>query len=188
MFTYLLTYNYTTLRAQELCESRGGRLCGRKATLNANSSQTVTLQSEPVWPNGKQKDPGSIPALRLSYLFKCVVGQKSSSYTVISLAVRSLGFWTLSLWLYLSQIMEHSNGSHRCPSDAGIILVVFNCCFTSTETVRNNRDWDPRTATSAFTQLLSLVVQVQCCITSTETEWTSGTGTPGRPPRRSHSS
>ena len=85
--------------------------------------------------------------------------QRTSSYTVIALAVRSLGFWTLSLWLCLSQIMKHSNGSHRCPSDAGFILVVFNCCFTPTETVRTNKDGGPRTATSTSTQLLSLVVQ-----------------------------
>ena len=31
----------------------------------------------------------------------------------------------------------------------------FQCCFTSTETFRLIRDGEPRTATSAFTQLLS---------------------------------
>ena len=29
------------------------------------------------------------------------------------------------------------------------------CCFTLTETVRTIRDWEPRTATSTFTRLLS---------------------------------
>ena len=30
----------------------------------------------------------------------------------------------------------------------------FQCCFTSTETIRTIRDGEPRTATSIFTQLL----------------------------------
>ena len=35
----------------------------------------------------------------------------------------------------------------------------FQCCLTSTETIRTVRDGDPRTATSAFTQLLSSELQ-----------------------------
>ena len=140
MFTYLLTYSYTTLRAQELCESRGVRLCGREATLNANSVKQ---------PHSNLSRFGLAVSERTRDRFRrfdCSVssnvwlhGQRSSSYTVIAVAVRSLGLGTLSLWLCLSQIMKHSNGSHRCPSDSGFILVVFNCCFTPTETVRNNR-------------------------------------------------
>ena len=34
----------------------------------------------------------------------------------------------------------------------------FQCCFTSSETVRTVSDGEPRTSTSAFTQLLSSVV------------------------------
>ena len=42
------------------------------------------------------------------------------------------------------------------------------CCFTSTETIRTFRDWEPRTATPTFTQLLNSA-SVQSCFTSTET-------------------
>ena len=38
-------------------------------------------------------------------------------------------------------------------------------CFTSTETIWTNRDGEPRTATSTFTQVLNSVY----CFTSTET-------------------
>ena len=45
----------------------------------------------------------------------------------------------------------------------------------------------PRTSASTFSQLLSFEVMLpQCCFTSTET--VLGTGSPGRPPRLSHSS
>ena len=36
-----------------------------------------------------------------------------------------------------------------------VAAFVLCCCFTSTETVRNFREGEPRTATSIFTQLLS---------------------------------
>ena len=36
------------------------------------------------------------------------------------------------------------------------------CCLTSTETIRTIRDWEPRTATSAFTKILSS----ECCFNS----------------------
>ena len=48
----------------------------------------------------------------------------------------------------------------------------FQCCFSSTETIRIIRDGEPRTSTSTFTQLLNsppTMVQVQCCFTPTET-------------------
>ena len=51
------------------------------------------------------------------------------------------------------------------------------------------RDGEPRTATSTFTQLLSSESWlVECCFTSTETIRLIRTGSPGRPPRPSHSS
>ena len=82
------------------------------------------------------------------------------------------------------------------------------CCFTATGTIRLIRDGESRTATSTFTQLLSYVElnvlgcrvdilgtncdqcvsMVQCCFTSTETIRLIRTGSPGRPPRLSHSS
>ena len=61
---------------------------------------------------------------------------------------------------------------HTAPEFCEFKFEFNQCCFTSTETiVRTTRDWEPRTATSTFTQLLSSVdkVQVQCCFTSTET-------------------
>ena len=40
-------------------------------------------------------------------------------------------------------------------SDSASPVVQIQCCFTSTETIRSNRDGEPRTATSSFTQVLS---------------------------------
>ena len=55
---------------------------------------------------------------------------------------------------------------------------------------RRIRDGEPRAATSTFTQLVSSVYRVftlKCYFTSTETVGVLGTGSPGRPPRLSHS-
>ena len=86
-------------------------------------------------------------------------------------------------------------------------------CFASTETIRTIRDGEARTATPIFTHLLNsernrwwrrascprmsadilgtncdqCVSMVQCCFTSTETVRLIRTGSPGRPPRLSHS-
>ena len=74
-----------------------------------------------------------------------------------------------------------------------------SCCFTSTETIRN---WEPRTATSTFTQLLLLYVHrdhqelgaqddhldFHTDPVALRPQRPSGTGSPGRPPRLSHSS
>ena len=52
--------------------------------------------------------------------------------------------------------------------------VIFNYCFTSTETLRTVRDGEPRTATSAFTHLLGSglwTLFLSWCYTSTETVW-----------------
>ena len=79
----------------------------------------------------------------------------------------------------------------RCNKHHGrLLLLLLQCCFTSTETVRTIRDGEPRTSTSTFTQLLnSLVdVQVQCCFTSAETVRTIRDGKPRtatRPPQSS---
>ena len=45
------------------------------------------------------------------------------------------------------------------------LIRVVHCCFTSTETTRTNRDGEPRTATSTFTQPLrskSKIVSLAC--------------------------
>ena len=69
--------------------------------------------------------------------------------------------------------------------------VQFQCCFTSTETVRTVRgrgaqDGHLHFHTAPELWNHGLQVQVQCCFTSTET--LLGTGSPGRTPRLSHSS
>ena len=42
------------------------------------------------------------------------------------------------------------------------------CCFTSTETVRTIRDWEPRATISHSSWVLGVLI-VECCFTSTET-------------------
>ena len=39
-------------------------------------------------------------------------------------------------------------------------VAVVQCCFTFTENTETIRDWEPRTATATFTQLLNSVVVV----------------------------
>ena len=58
--------------------------------------------------------------------------------------------------------------------------------FTSTETTRTIKDGEPRTATSTFTMLKSSVLQ--CCLRPQKPQGLLRTGSPGRPPRLSHSS
>ena len=64
---------------------------------------------------------------------------------------------------------------------SGVRLVSLQCCFTSTETTSRIRDGEPRTATSTVTQLPGR-------FRSTKTVGLLGAGSPGRPPRLSHSS
>ena len=47
------------------------------------------------------------------------------------------------------------NGSHRLFFSSLLLLLLFQCCSTSTETERTIKDGKPRTATSTFTRLLS---------------------------------
>ena len=61
------------------------------------------------------------------------------------------------------------------------------CCFTSTGTMRLLRAGEPRTGTSTFTQLLSSVTSVLLYV-HRDHNGLLGTGSPGRPPRLSHSS
>ena len=65
------------------------------------------------------------------------------------------------------------------------------CCFTSAETVtvRTVRDGGPRTATLTFTQRLSFVsdVSVQFCVDLRPQRLYELMGSPGWPPRLSHS-
>ena len=51
--------------------------------------------------------------------------------------------WTLS-----SKSSHTRTAPELCPRP------FFKCCFTPTETIRNFRDWEPRTSTSYFTQPL----------------------------------
>ena len=69
-------------------------------------------------------------------------------------------------------------------------------CVGPLETRGTFRDGEPRTATSIFTQLLCSVfvavvflcfLQVQCCLRPRRPYGLLGTGTPGRPPRLTHS-
>ena len=64
------------------------------------------------------------------------------------------------------------------------------CSFPSTETIRFIRDGEPRTATSTFTQLLNSGRDFQFSVPFRPQKPSGllGTGSPGRPPRLSHSS
>ena len=68
---------------------------------------------------------------------------------------------------------------------------LFSFCSTSTETVRIIRNGEPRTSTSTFTQLLSsgngLFTSVSLYVHRDDKDYSVGTGSPGRPPRLSHS-
>ena len=71
---------------------------------------------------------------------------------------------------------------HQLVMEGGLVrLVSLQCCFTSTETTSRIRDGEPRTATSTVTQPPGR-------FTSTDTVGLLGAGSPGRPPRLSHSS
>ena len=110
--------------------------------------------------------------------------------------------------LTFSQLLSSHTDIHRYLLLASVALAyqncLFQCCLTSTETIRFIKDGEPRMAASTFSQLLSshtdmrrylLLASValayqnclfQCCLTSTETIRQLGTGSPGRPPRLSH--
>ena len=69
--------------------------------------------------------------------------------------------------------------------------VQVQCCFTPTETVRTIRDGKPRTPISIFTQLLSYERETELSSVLLYVHRDVGSirdGSPGRPPRLSHSS
>ena len=79
--------------------------------------------------------------------------------------------------------LYHAADSHQSQA------IQAQCCFTSTETIRTIMDGVPRTATSTFTQLLSSGpsnVEVLLYVHRNRRFITDGS--PGRPPRHSHSS
>ena len=71
----------------------------------------------------------------------------------------------------------------------------FQCCFTSLETIRLSRDGESRTATSTLSHSFlssALPVRLFLCfnvaLRPQKPSGLIGTGSPGRPPRLSHSS
>ena len=79
--------------------------------------------------------------------------------------------------------LYHAADSHQSPA------IQAQCCFTSTGTIRTIRDGVPRTATSTFTQLLSSgPSNVEVLLYVHRNRRFIRDGSPGRPPRLSHSS
>ena len=75
---------------------------------------------------------------------------------------------------------------HTAPA---LLYIYFGqCCFTSTETTGTVRDVEPRKATSTFTQLLSSELEFSVALRPQRPQALLRIGSPGRPPRLSHSS
>ena len=85
------------------------------------------------------------------------------------------------------------NGRSHTHTHTYIYIYIYSvqCCFTSTETTRTIRDKEPRTSTSISTQLLGsefVLSEFSVALRQQRPSGLLGTGSPGRPPRLSHSS
>ena len=72
-----------------------------------------------------------------------------------------------------------------------LLLFLLQCCFMCTEILRTISNGEPRTSTSTFTQLLSSGANTRLFNDTLRPQrpyGLFGTGSPGRPPRLSHSS
>ena len=95
--------------------------------------------------------------------------------------------WLGESWVLLGVSLSSPVWHAQCTWQKRVAAQVqVQCCFTSTETIRTFRDWEPRRSTSIFTQLLSSeylkLVHRSALLKSTETVRTFRDGEPRTSP------